>query len=163
MTRLTPILRFAASMPLIQSRAGLFVALCFFFVVTGEVFFVGIAGLFLIAVMRLVIEHHDVFHTHQVRHDTLEHLPFAFERVDGVTMTTFQKGSVAFGKFEPLSELESVIVGDDDFGALYVVEHVRRYQLAAGVVAFGVTRLEHAKPILDSESRCDNEEAASEV
>ena len=34
-----------------------------------------------VAMVRLVVEHQDVLDAHQVRHDTLEHLPFGFSGV----------------------------------------------------------------------------------
>ena len=44
-----------------------------------------------------------------------------------------------------------------------VVEHVAGHQFAAGVVAVGVVRLEHAQTVLDGEARGDDEKAAGEV
>ena len=71
--------------------------------------------------------------------------------------------AAAFGELHPLAQLERVVVGDDDLGPLDVVQHVRRNQLAAGVVAVGVVRLEDTEPVLDGESRRDDQKAAREV
>ncbi len=61
---------------------GFLIALRLFLVVARECLFVGIAGLFLVAVVGFVVEDEDVLEPHQVRHDPLEHLSFRFKRVD---------------------------------------------------------------------------------
>jgi len=60
---------------------GLLVFLGFLFVVTLQVAFVTVTGLFAVAVVRLVVHGHDVLHAHEVRHDALEHLTLGFERL----------------------------------------------------------------------------------
>ena len=55
-----------------------------------------------------------------------------------------------------------MIVGDDDFRAVEIAEHVPRNQLAAPVVAVGVIRLEHPEPIPDGETGGDHEKSARE-
>ena len=49
------------------------------------------------------------------------------------------------------------------FARLDVVEHVARDQLAAGVVAVRVVRLQDAQAVLDGEAGRDDQEAAGEV
>jgi hypothetical protein len=41
-----------------------------------------------------------------------------------------------------------VIVGDDDLGAVHIVEHVAGNEFAAGVVAVGIVGLEDAQSVL---------------
>ena len=112
--------------------------------------------------VRLVVEHEDVLHAHQVGHDALEHLPFGFQGVQ-LLAAALEERSAAFGEFHPLAQLESVIVRDDDLGAVDLVEHVGGHQFAAGVVAVGIVRLENAQPVLDREARRDDEKAAREA
>src|SRR5439155_13267007 len=59
--------------------------------------------------------------------------------------------------------LEGVVVGDDDLGAVDVVQHVARHQLAARIVAVRIVRLEDAQAILDRDPGRDNEEPAGET
>ena len=74
-----------------------------------------------------------------------------------------EKRASACRELDPLAELEGVVVGDDDLGPVDVVEHVARHQLAAGVVAVRVVRLQDAQAVLDGEAGRDDEEAAGEV
>ncbi len=69
----------------------------------------------------------------------------------------------ALGQLDALAQLEGVIVGDDDLGAVHVVEHVARDELAAGVVAVRIVRLQDAQPVLDRQAGRDDEKAAGEV
>ena len=112
--------------------------------------------------MRLVVEDQDVLHAHQVGHDALDHLAFGFEGVQ-LFAAPLKQRAAAFGKFDALAQLEGVIVGDDDLGAVDVVQHVARDQFAARVVAVGIVRLEDAQAVLDREARRDDEEAAGEL
>ena len=63
-----------------KPAASLFFSASFFSSPFRSVF-IGISGLFSIAVMRLIIEHEDVLQAHQVGHDPLDHLPFGFQCV----------------------------------------------------------------------------------
>ena len=75
----------------------------------------------------------------------------------------WSKRASAFGELDALAQLEGVVVGDDDLGPVDVVEHVARDQLAAGVVAVGIVRLEDAQAVLDRQAGRDDEKAAREV
>ena len=79
--------------------------------------------------MRLVVEDEDVLHAHQVGHHPLEHLAFGFERVQFFA-APLEQGAAAAGKLDALAKLEGVVVGDDDLGAVDVVEHVAGNQFA---------------------------------
>jgi len=66
------------------------------------------------------------------------------------------------GDLHGFPQLEGVIVGDDDHGALDVAQHVARHDLAAGVVAVWVLQQQHAQAILDGQARRDQQEATRE-
>ena len=70
--------RFQAGNP---DAGGLVVLLRFLLVVTFQFVIVLRSGLLAVAVMRLIVQHQDVLHAHQIGHDPLEHLPFGFEGV----------------------------------------------------------------------------------
>ena len=60
---------------------GLVVLLGFFLLVALQFLVVLVLRLFAVAVVRLVVEHEDVLHAHEVGHDPLEHLAFGFQGV----------------------------------------------------------------------------------
>ena len=66
--------------------------------------------------MRLVVEHEDVLHAHQLGHHALEHLAFGFQRLQLVAVRPWSSARPPVGQLEPLAELEGVVVGDDDLG-----------------------------------------------
>ena len=70
--------RFQAGDP---EAGGLVVLLGLLPVVALQVLVVRLLRLLAVAVVRLVVEHEDVLHAHQVGHDALEHLAFGLERV----------------------------------------------------------------------------------
>ena len=142
---------------------GLVVLLGLLPLVALEVVLVGLVGLLAVAVVRLVVEDEDVLHAHQVGHDALDHLAFGLQRVQLLARAALEQRAAALGELDALAQLEGVVVGDDDLGPVDVVEHVARDQLAAGVVAVGVVRLEDAQAILDRQAGRDDEEAAGEV
>jgi hypothetical protein len=98
-------------------------------IVILQVFVVLVARLRAVTMVGLIVQHEDALEAHQLRHDALEHLPFALQRVQRLADATLEERAPAPG------QLERVVVGDDDLGAVDVVEHVARRQLAAGVVA----------------------------
>ena len=102
--------------------------------------------------VRLVVEHEDVLDAHQVRHDTLEHLAFGFSGVQLVASTTLEQRASAADSSMRSRNLKGVVVGDDDLGAVHVVEQVVRHEFATGVVTVRVVRLEDAEPILDGQA-----------
>ena len=116
-----------------------------------------------VAVMGLVVDDHHVRHRHQLRHHPLQHLALRFERLRHVAGAPLQKLPAAPGQLEALAQLERVVVGDDDAGAVQVVQHVGRNQLTTAVVALGIVRVQHAKPITDREARCDDEKATGKA
>ena len=102
--------------------------------------------------VRLVIDDEDVLHAHQVGHHALEHLAFGFLRVQFLAAASLKELASAFGQVDALAQLEGVVVGDDDLGAVHVVEHVAGNEFAAGVVAVGIVGLEDAQPVLDRQA-----------
>ena len=152
--------RFEAGNP--EAR-GLVVLLGLLPLVALQVLVVGLVRLLAVAVVRLVVEDEDVLHAHQVGHDALEHLAFGLQRVQFLAGAPLKKRAAALGQLDALAQLEGVVVGDDDLGAVHVVEHVAGDEFAAGVVAVRVVRLEDAQPVLDRQAGCDDEKAAGEV
>ena len=128
-----------------------------------QVLVVRVVRLLAVAVMRLVVEDEDVLHAHQVGHDALEHLAFGFQRVQLLAAAPLKQLAPAFGQLDALAQLEGVVVGDDDLGAVDVVEHVAGNEFAAGVVAVGIVRLQHAQPVLDREAGRADQKAAREM
>ena len=110
-----------------------------------------------------VVQNHDVLETHQVRHDALYHLPFGFQGVDRSTVAAFEKRPATFRDFQPLAQLECVIVGNDDLRPLDIVQHVRRHQFTVGIVAVGIARQEDPKPVFDGEAGRDYKKTASKM
>ena len=119
--------RFQAGDP---EPGGFVVLLGFLLVVALQIFLVVSLGLFAVAVMGLVVEDKDVLHAHQVGHDPLDHLPFGFQRVQ-LLAAALEQRAAALGKLDALAQLEGVVVGDDDLGAVHVVQHVAGHQFAA--------------------------------
>ena len=56
-----------------------------------------------------------------------------------------------------------MIVGDDDLGAVHIVEHVARHQFAVFVVTVGVVGLQDAQTILDGQAGGTDQKAAREI
>ena len=122
-----------------------------------------VGRLLAVTVVRLVVQDEDVLQPHQPGHGPLEHLPLGLQRVRTVPDASLEQRPPALGEVHLLAALEAVIVGDDDLGAVDVVQHVARHQLAVRIVAVRVVRVEHAQPVLDRDPRRDNEEAAGEA
>ena len=87
-------------------------------------------------------------------------MPLGFLCVELVAGAPGEQRATAGREFDALAQLEGVIVGDDDLGAIHIVEHVARHQFAVLVIAVGVVGLEHAQTILDGETRRNDKEAA---
>ena len=56
-----------------------------------------------------------------------------------------------------------MIVGDDDTGTLHFFKHVGRDEFPVGIVAVGIARLEHTKPIFNRQARSNDQESTGEV
>ena len=56
-----------------------------------------------------------------------------------------------------------MVIGDDDFGLLEIVQQVARHQFAVLVITVGVVGLEHAQTVLDGQPGRDDEKAAGEI
>ena len=130
----------------------LVVLLGFLFLVALQILVVGLFRLLPVAVVRLVVDDEDVLHAHQVGHHPLEHLAFGFLRVEFFAAAALKQRAATGGKLDAFAEFEGVVVGDDDLGAVHVVEHVAGNKFAAGVVAVGIVGLEDAQPVLDGEA-----------
>ena len=161
-TRLRPSLRWTASSPEIHTRAA---SLFFSASVRSSPLSLpsslSSSGFLAVAVMRLVVERHDVLHAHEAGHHALQHLPF---RLQGAQLraAALQQGTAAARDLLRLPRHEGVVVGDDDLGPVQVAEQVARHQFAALVVAVRVVGLQHAQPVADGQTRGGHEEAARE-
>ena len=114
MTRATPELALDGLEAGDPEARGLVVLLGLLALVALELLVVLARRLFAVAVMRLVVEHEDVLHAHQLGHDALEHLAFGLERLQLVAGAALQERAAALGELEALAALEGVVVGDDD-------------------------------------------------
>ena len=109
--------------------------------------------------MGFVVEDHDPLHAHQVGHDTLDHLAFGFEGPDLFTVT-LQQTAIPRRKIHRFTELECVVVGDDDLGLFKITQHLSGYQFPALVIAVGVIREQDAESVPDGDAGCDDQEPA---
>ena len=74
-----------------------------------------------------------------------------------------KEGSASCGNFDALAQLEGVVVGDDDLGALRTSSSMSLGTSSrSGVVAVGIVGLENAEPILDGQAGRADQEAARE-
>ena len=113
--------------------------------------------------VRLVVDHQDVLHAHQVWHHPLQHLTFVFLGLQFVAGTALQQLAPALGYFEAFAQLEGVEVGDDDLGPMQLVEHVARHQFAVLVIAVGVVGLQYPQAVLDGQAGSTDQETAREI
>ena len=131
-------------------------------VVALEGAFLVLAGRLLpVAVVGLVVQGQDALEAHQARHDPLEHLPHRLLRSQ-LRSRPLQQGAAALRQRQRLARHERVVVGDDDLRPLQVAEHVAGHELAAGVVAVRVVRLQHPEPVPDRDAGSDHQEPARE-
>ena len=137
--------------------------MCFFFIVTLQVAFQCFARLLTIAVVRLIVDDHDVLQAHQVGHDALKHLSFSLNRLQRLFTPAFQCGSRSLRDVRSFAKLEGVVVRDDDLGPVEVGQHVVRDQLAALIIAVRVIRLQDSQAISNSDSWCDDQESPREL
>ena len=112
--------------------------------------------------MRLVVDHQNVLHAHQLGHDALEHLPLGFLGREWLTMA-LEKRPSALREFHSLPQFEAVVIGDDDLGAVNVGEHIRRDEFAGLVVRVGIVGLENPQAVADGKARGNNQESAREL
>ncbi|MOA34138.1 hypothetical protein D3C78_1554920 [compost metagenome] len=103
--------------------------------------------------VRFVVDDHDVFHAHQIRHHALNHLSFGFKRLRIIAGSPLEQLLATLGDLDAFTELEGVVVGDDDLGSRDVIQHVARHQLTVLVIAVRIVGLQHAQTILDGEAR----------
>ena len=75
---------------------------------------------------------------------------------------TLEQRTPSFGQVVPFAQFEGVVIGDYDFRALEIREHVSRDQLPTLVIAVRIVRLQYAEPISDGQARRDDQEATSE-
>ena len=143
---------------------GFVVLLRLVLVVTLEVFEVGLGLLRLgpVAVVGFVVDDEHVLDAHEFGHHTLQHLAFGLQGLNRCASALEQRPASG-SDVQGLAQLEGVIVGDHDDGALDVAEHVAGHDLAAGVVAVRVLWQQHAQTVLDGQAWCHYEEAAREL
>ncbi len=104
----------------------LVVLLSFFLFVSREFLVVLVARLRTVAVVRLVVENENVLHAHEVGHHPLEHLAFGFQGVQ-LFSSPLKQGTPTRREFDPLAELEGVVVRDHDLRAMDVVQQIAGY------------------------------------
>jgi len=125
-------------------------------VVAGELAFLVAVGLFTIAVVRLVVDGHDVFHAHQRLHHALQHLALGFQCLQFGTGPSLEQLAAALRKLHALAQLECVVVGDDDTSLVQVLKHVAGDQLTAAVVTVRVIGLKDLQAVLDGDAGRDD-------
>ena len=74
-----------------------------------------------------------------------------------------EQQATALGDFQALAPPEGVVVGDDDLGALDLIEEVAGDQFTAGVIAVGVAGLEDPQAVPDGDPGGDDEKAARKL
>ena len=124
-----------------QSR-GFLVRFGFLLVVAGQLFLFA-AGLVTIAVVRLVIEDVDVLVIEQIATGAPQHFTVAFGGADRLRVIALQQPLGDLAAWPRLAMLEGVVVGDDDLGALHLVQHFGRHKLAIFVIVVGRARHQH--------------------
>ena len=116
---------------------------------------IGLAGLLLIAVMRLVVENDDILACQQFRADARQHLPF------GLFCLRFRPAALQyrageFGQSEGLAQLELVVVGNDDARGPDRADHVVRDEAAALVIILRIARQQHAEAVANRDAGADD-------
>jgi hypothetical protein len=142
---------------------GLVVLLGLFSLVALQLFLVRVTGLLAVAMVRLVVEHQDIFHAHEVGHHALEHLAVGFQGLEVRARAAFEQGAPSGRQLDTFAKLQRMVIRNHDLGSFDVVEKVVGNEFAARVIAIGVVRLEYPKAIFNGEARRDDEEAAGEV
>jgi hypothetical protein len=65
----------------------------------------------------------NIFHPHQVGHDTLDHLAIRLLRVQFLSDASLKELASTLGQLHALAQLESMKIGDDDLGPIHIIEH----------------------------------------
>ena len=78
-----------------------------------------------VTVVGFVVQDEDVLHAHQFPAGPLKHLPFGFRRGD-VLAVALQQRTGTLCQLRALPAKEGVVVGDDDFCAAEIRQHVVR-------------------------------------
>ena len=125
-------------------------------------FFFRLARLLAVAMVRLVVQHHDVLEAQQFAAGAPQHLAFRFLGGD-FPVVALEQGTTSPGELHALAPQECVIVGDYDLGAAQIGQHVFGHEVVFGVVAGGIVWLQHAQAIADGDAWGDDQEAASEA
>ena len=113
--------------------------------------------------VRLVVDDHEVLDAHQLRHHALKHLSLGLDGLHRLAAPPFDRRTRATGHTDRLAELEGVVVGDHDLGAVQIGQQVRWDELATLVVGIGVVWLQHTQPVADRDAGCDDEEPTGEA
>ena len=116
-----------------------------------------------VAVVRLVVDDHDVVQALQLRHHPVDHLPLGLQRVQRRTAAPLQQQAPALGQLQPLAPLEDVVVRDNDARLAQVGQQVIGHQLPGLVIVVRVARQQHAQPLLDRQPRRDEQETVREA
>ena len=73
-----------------------------------------------VTMMRLGVQDHDVLHTHQVRHHSLDHLSIRFLGLNIIAGLSLEQRPATSGNRDPLFQSEGVVVGNDHSCFFYV-------------------------------------------
>ncbi len=111
--------------------------------------------------VRLIVQHHDVLHAHEVGHHPLDHLSFGFQCIQRLAPALEQRAP-SLGNLHAFAQLEGVVVGDDDFCPFQIGKHILGNQLAACIVGVRVIGLKHTQTVANGQAGRDNQEAACE-
>ncbi len=116
-----------------------------------------------VAVVGLVIDGHDLFEPHQLRHDPLQHLAFGFQGVHGRPAPALEQPPAPRRDLQALPPLERMIVGDHDPGFMKVRHHVHGQKFPGGVIAVRITGHEHPQPVPDGDAGGGDQKAFCEA
>ena len=87
--------------------------------------------------VRLVIEHEDVFHAHEVGHHALEHLAVGLLCIQVGARAAFEQRAPSGRELDTFAKLQCMVIRNDDLGPLDVVEKIVGNEFPAGVIAVG--------------------------
>ncbi|OQB36384.1 MAG: hypothetical protein BWY09_01946 [Candidatus Hydrogenedentes bacterium ADurb.Bin179] len=102
-----------------------------------------------------IVKGHDVFHTHQVGHNTLEHLAFRFDGLQFFAPPTLQGTPGTLGNVNALPAFEGMEVGNDNFGSFQINQHITGHQLATQIVTVRVMGLKYPQAVFNGNAGGD--------
>jgi hypothetical protein len=138
---------------------GFVVLLRFFFIVALQLIIIVIFRLYLITMMRFIIENDDVLQTRQVAHDALDHLAVVFARFQRFARSPFDQGPASRRDLQSFAQHERMKIRDDDFRPLDIIQHIGRDEFAVFVIVLGIVREQNTQAIFNGEARSADQES----